>query len=184
MTEVKAKFPEVKYEDVEKVLEANGTKGVVVDVRHAIELEEDGRIDGFINVPLDKVKMAFTMEPLEFELTFHASKPDPKKDVIFSCRSGRRALMAAESLQELETYPHIKVYAGSFQDWVMKGGSFTQGPLKGGRRVPGVDKKGKGDAGKKKEAAEEEKKGGADEGENNEESATEQDSDNKEKDEK
>lgn len=161
MTEVKAKFPELKYEQVKEVLEANGTKGVVVDVRHEKELEEDGRIPGFVNVPLDKVKVAFVMAPVEFELTFHAKMPDPNKDVIFSCRSGRRALMAAEELQKLETYPHIKVYTGSFQDWLMHGGAFIQGPANNSRVMPFADEKEKGDADAKKEGAKENEDGNA-----------------------
>lgn len=155
MTEVKAKFPELNYEQVREVLEANGTKGVVVDVRHEKELEDDGRVPGFVNVPLDQVKMAFVMTPFEFELTFHAKKPDPNNDVIFSCRSGRRALMAAEQLQQLETYPNIKVYPGSFQDWMMRGGAFIQGPANNSRVMPFADEKEKGDADAKKEGAKE-----------------------------
>lgn len=177
MTEVKATFPEVNYEEVKKVLEANGTKGVVIDVRHPKELEEDGWVPGFINIPLDSVKMAFVMEPLEFEIMYHAKKPDPKQDVIFSCRSGRRAMMAAESLQEMETYPNIKVYAGSFQDWIMNGGDFTVGPLTKDGKTPGGDRKTEEDVNKGKEGGgksqEDKKKGGGDKSEGDSKNDTE-----------
>ncbi|XP_050045251.2 rhodanese domain-containing protein CG4456-like isoform X1 [Dermacentor andersoni] len=130
MTEVKAKFPEVKFQQVQEVLKHHGKKGSVIDVREPQELIEDGRIKGFINIPLKDVQQAFSMRPEEFKLHYNADKPDPKKDVIFSCRSGRRAVMAAEKLQELGTYHKIKVYPGSFQDWVLHNGEFTQGPEK------------------------------------------------------
>uniref|UniRef100_A0A023FCS6 Putative secreted salivary gland peptide ixodes scapularis secreted salivary gland peptide n=1 Tax=Amblyomma cajennense TaxID=34607 RepID=A0A023FCS6_AMBCJ len=128
MTEVKAKFPEVTFEQVKAVLE-DEDKGVVVDVREKRELREDGSIPGFINIPLGEVETAFEKDPDEFKRLYHTKKPDPAKDVIFSCRSGRRALMAAEKLQELGTYHSIKVYPGSFQDWVLNGGDFHQVPL-------------------------------------------------------
>ncbi|KAK8760621.1 hypothetical protein V5799_028113 [Amblyomma americanum] len=128
MTEVKAKFPELTFQQVKAVLK-DKNRGVVVDVREPKELREDGSIPGSINVPLGDVQTAFEMGPGAFKSHYHADKPDPAKDIIFSCRSGRRALMAAEKLQELGTYHNIKVYPGSFQDWVLQGGDFNQAPL-------------------------------------------------------
>lgn len=179
MTEVKAKFPEVKYAEVDEVLKANGTKGVVIDVRHPKELEEDGRVSGFINIPLDSVKMAFVMEPLEFELMYHATKPDPKQDVIFSCRSGRRAMMAAESLQEMGTYPNIKVYSGSFQDWLIHGGAFTRGPLTEDKEKPGADQKTEEDVDKEKQGGGESQKDSEGDDSNDIEGVDEQEKDKK-----
>ncbi|XP_077515207.1 rhodanese domain-containing protein CG4456-like isoform X1 [Amblyomma americanum] len=128
MTEVKAKFPELTFQQVKAVLK-DKNRGVVVDVREPKELREDGSIPGSINVPLGDVQTAFEMDPGAFKSHYHADKPDPAKDIIFSCRSGRRALMAAEKLQELGTYHNIKVYPGSFQNWVLQGGDFNQAPL-------------------------------------------------------
>lgn len=51
MTEVKAQFPEVNFEQVQDVLRHHGKKGSVVDVRDPQELIEDGSVKGFINVP-------------------------------------------------------------------------------------------------------------------------------------
>ncbi|KAL1422412.1 hypothetical protein MTO96_022280 [Rhipicephalus appendiculatus] len=127
MTEVKAHFPEVTFEQVRDVLKHHGKKGSVIDVREPQELIDDGRVKGFINVPLQDVQEAFGMHPEDFKNRYESEKPDPKKDVIFSCRSGRRALIAAEKLEELGTYQRIKVYAGSFQDWFLHNGEFTQG---------------------------------------------------------
>ncbi|KAH8041060.1 hypothetical protein HPB51_013720 [Rhipicephalus microplus] len=50
------------------------------------------------------VQEAFGMHPEDFKNRYHVEKPDPKKDIIFSCRSGRRAAIAAEKLEELGTY--------------------------------------------------------------------------------
>ncbi|XP_037561463.2 rhodanese domain-containing protein CG4456 [Dermacentor silvarum] len=149
MTEVKAKFPEVNFEQVREVLKHHGKKGSVIDVREPQELIDDGRVEGFINIPLNDVQSAFVMHPEEFKIHYNVNKPDPKKDVIFSCRSGRRAVMAAEKLQELDTYHKIKVYPGSFQDWFLHNGEFKQGPLKSPKGTGDAKKKEKNDDSKK-----------------------------------
>lgn len=161
MTEVKARFPEVTFEQVQDVLKHHGEKGSVIDVREPQELIDDGRVKGFINIPLKDVKVAFVMNPKDFKQRYHVEKPDQTKDVIFSCRSGRRALIAAEKLEELDTYHKIKVYTGSFQDWFLHNGEFTQGPEKSPE--PAGDAKEK-EKKKEKESgdAEEEGDGGAD----------------------
>ncbi|KAH7963081.1 hypothetical protein HPB52_019510 [Rhipicephalus sanguineus] len=59
---------------------------------------------GRSSVQVKDVKVAFVMNPKDFKQRYHVEKPDQTKDVIFSCRSGRRALIAAEKLEELDTY--------------------------------------------------------------------------------
>ncbi|XP_075747746.1 rhodanese domain-containing protein CG4456 isoform X1 [Rhipicephalus microplus] len=141
MTEVKARFPEVTFEQVQDVLKHHGKKGAVIDVREPQELIDDGRVKGFINIPLKDVQEAFGMHPEDFKNRYHVEKPDPKKDIIFSCRSGRRAAIAAEKLEELGTYHKIKVYAGSFQDWFMRKGEFIQGPEENTKAAGDMKKK-------------------------------------------
>uniref|UniRef100_A0A0K8RHC2 Putative secreted salivary gland peptide n=1 Tax=Ixodes ricinus TaxID=34613 RepID=A0A0K8RHC2_IXORI len=116
-----ATFPVVKFSEVEAVRSHNQT-GVVIDVREPSELETDGRIPNFHNIPLKSVPEAFELEPKEFETKYNFSKPEADDVIIFSCRSGRRALLAAQRLDKLHKYRNIKVYEGSFQDWLKQGG--------------------------------------------------------------
>lgn len=44
-------FPEVNFTEVQDILKANGTKGVVIDVREVPEIKRDGRVPGFHNIP-------------------------------------------------------------------------------------------------------------------------------------
>ncbi|KAL3223764.1 hypothetical protein MRX96_027080 [Rhipicephalus microplus] len=92
-------------------------------------------------IAVKDVQEAFGMHPEDFKNRYHVEKPDPKKDIIFSCRSGRRAAIAAEKLEELGTYHKIKVYAGSFQDWFMRKGEFIQGPEENTKAAGDMKKK-------------------------------------------
>ncbi|KAM7301675.1 putative secreted salivary gland peptide [Ixodes scapularis] len=116
-----ATFPVVEFSEVEAVRSHNKT-GVVIDVREPEELETDGRIPNFHNIPLKSIPEAFELEPKEFETKYNFSKPEADDVIIFSCRSGRRALLAAQRLDKLQKYRNIKVYEGSFQNWLKCGG--------------------------------------------------------------
>lgn len=58
---------------------------VIIDVRTAAEWEA-GRIPGATHVPLD-------------ELTSRASELPADREIVFSCKSGGRSLMAAQAFQ-------------------------------------------------------------------------------------
>ncbi|XP_018027608.1 rhodanese domain-containing protein CG4456 [Hyalella azteca] len=92
---------------------------VVVDVRPAEDLANDGRIPGSFNVPLPELVAAFKLESAAFNAQYGFEKPAADK-LVLSCRSGGPALEAWRSLSPLG-YCHARVYFGSFLDWQAKG---------------------------------------------------------------
>lgn len=97
-------FPEVNFTEVQDILKANGTKGVVIDVREVPEIKRDGRVPGFHNIPLMEVADAFQKEPDDFLATYNFTMPEKSDTIVFSCRSGRRALLGAQKLDALGGY--------------------------------------------------------------------------------
>ncbi|CAN7996782.1 unnamed protein product, partial [Ixodes hexagonus] len=95
-------IPVVEFEEVEAV-RSGKQKGVVIDVREPEELARDGRVPGFHNIPLKFVKEgAFGLEPEEFQMKYNFAKPKAEDLIIFSCRSGRRSLIAAQEVAKLK----------------------------------------------------------------------------------
>ncbi|KAF2363957.1 Rhodanese-like domain [Trinorchestia longiramus] len=105
--------------DVESLLPGIADGSIVlVDVRTPNELLETGIIPGSYNVPLAEIEAAFALESVEFKAQYGFEKPRADKLVI-TCRSGRRATVAWNSLKELG-YCKARVYFGSFLDWQAK----------------------------------------------------------------
>merc|ERR1712066_379991 len=95
---------------------------VLIDVRNATELEDPGQIPGSVHLPLYEVTQAFNMNREQFEGKYGFVKPNiDDKNVVLTCRSGRRILVADSRLQNLG-YNHIRLYYGSFKDWKKNGG--------------------------------------------------------------
>jgi len=60
-------------------------------------------------------------------LRYNFSKPDPQRtDIILTCRSGRRVLVADRRMKRLG-YQHLRIYSGSFRDWAKRGGKVIRG---------------------------------------------------------
>ena len=54
------------------------------------------------------------------------SIPEPgRKDIVLTCRSGRRVLVA-DAILKKQGYPHLRIYSGSFKDWVKQGGKYDK----------------------------------------------------------
>ncbi|XP_067121962.1 rhodanese domain-containing protein CG4456-like [Centruroides vittatus] len=115
---------DIKFEDLKQQLE--NSKIVLIDVRESDELAKDGRIPGSINIPLGEVEKAFSMIPDKFQNKYGISFPSKSdSQLVFSCRSGRRATMAVQQIQKMG-FSQVKCYLGSFQDWVEKGGDIEK----------------------------------------------------------
>ena len=61
------------------------------------------------------------MEDTEFQKKYEFNKPSKDDKFVVSCKSGYRAGKAGEYLLNLG-YQRIRVYRGSFNDWVANGG--------------------------------------------------------------
>eukprot|EP00088_Acartia_fossae_P030227 TRINITY_DN31201_c0_g1_i1.p1 TRINITY_DN31201_c0_g1~~TRINITY_DN31201_c0_g1_i1.p1 ORF type:complete len:166 (-),score=46.34 TRINITY_DN31201_c0_g1_i1:47-544(-) len=95
---------------------------VLIDVRNPDELENDGTIPGSVNVPLPEIPEAFEMEPEAFKEKYKFDLPaKDRKDLVLTCRSGRRILVAESKMKPLG-YTHLRLYRGSFKDWQANGG--------------------------------------------------------------
>jgi len=91
---------------------------LLIDVRTPAEIEDTGRIPGSINIPLDNLypKLGSSTTQTEFSSQFGRKKPSSNTQIIFSCRSGKRAQKSAEKAIELG-YTNVWVYEGSWIDW-------------------------------------------------------------------
>jgi len=117
----KITFPQdVKFDELEILLEEK--RIVLIDVRRPEELVTDGRIPGSVNVPLQDIPEAFILEKKDFKEKYGFELPDKDaKNVVLTCRSGRRILKANESLKKLG-YKNLRLYRGSILDWKANNG--------------------------------------------------------------
>ncbi|KAG5454222.1 Thiosulfate sulfurtransferase/rhodanese-like domain-containing protein 3 [Clonorchis sinensis] len=94
---------DIVHIDCQELRERMRTKNIMlIDVREPIELEESGRIDGAINIPLADVEQAFQMEPSDFQKKYGVTKPDKSdNNIVFSCQSGKRSLHALQIANRL-----------------------------------------------------------------------------------
>ncbi|VDO01024.1 unnamed protein product [Rodentolepis nana] len=85
-----------------KIIQTEPRGAQLFDVRDPNELEEDNRLPGAVNIPLDDIEMAFTLDDADFQAKYGVPKPKPSDDnLVFSCRAGRRSLIACEKVQNL-----------------------------------------------------------------------------------
>ncbi|KAK2573729.1 Thiosulfate:glutathione sulfurtransferase [Acropora cervicornis] len=72
------------------------------DVRETDEVASTGKIPLSINIPLNEIVTAFIMSPEEFLSKYNVPKPKvTDENLIFYCRSGKRAEKAVESVEKL-----------------------------------------------------------------------------------
>ncbi|CAL8085083.1 unnamed protein product [Calicophoron daubneyi] len=89
----------------------------LIDVREAEELENVGRFDGAIHIPLADVGEAFEMSPQEFLKKYKIQKPaKDDRRLVFCCRSGRRSLIAVRIIDPLG-YKWALNLKGGYLDW-------------------------------------------------------------------
>jgi rhodanese-related sulfurtransferase len=94
---------------------ANGNT-LVVDVRDAPEVEQNGKIAGAVHVT--RGMLEFRADP---ESPYHDQNFAKDKTVILYCASGGRAALGGQALKELG---YADVYnLGAFKDWAEAGGA-------------------------------------------------------------
>jgi rhodanese-related sulfurtransferase len=109
VAEAKARIENLDVEAVERELQSGDA--VLVDIRDAPELEQNGRIPGAVHVPRGMLEFrADTTSP------YHAEPLDPSKRVILHCASGGRSALAARTLQEMG-YENVAHLDGGFNAW-------------------------------------------------------------------
>lgn len=91
---------------------------LLIDVRSKREIKETGQIPGSINIELETVcqKLGPSTSESDFCSLFGRPKPSICTQLIFTCRSGKRALQSAEQATSLG-YKNVWIYEGSWNDW-------------------------------------------------------------------
>lgn len=109
---------------------------ILVDVREPVEMSSTGVIPSAVAVPLSSQPDALFLTPEEFETRFGYPKPGvpeasldpshggaPAGDIVFYCKAGVRARMAAQIAVQAGYDPErIGVYDGSWLDWAKNKG--------------------------------------------------------------
>lgn len=107
--EAKGRVENLDPDAVEREL-ASGD-AVLVDLREAEELDQNGRIPGAIHVP--RGMLEFRADPTS---PYHQEPLDPSKRVILHCASGGRSALGASVLQEMG-YSNVAHLDGGITAW-------------------------------------------------------------------
>uniref|UniRef100_A0A8D8D177 Heat shock protein 67B2 n=1 Tax=Culex pipiens TaxID=7175 RepID=A0A8D8D177_CULPI len=99
----------------------NHPEKLLVDVRNPEELAATGVIPTSINIPLKTVADELKLSPEAFQAKYGRKKPAESDPIIFSCRSGVRAGMAANEADKLG-FKNVKNYVGSWLEYAEKNG--------------------------------------------------------------
>ncbi|KAM8709773.1 hypothetical protein ACLKA7_016558 [Drosophila subpalustris] len=107
------------YEQVKDV--PNHPEIYLIDVRNQDELAATGKIPASLNIPLPDLDKALKLSSQDFKQNYGREKPENDADIIFTCRSGKRA-QDAEVIAKNAGFTNIRVYSGSWLDWAEKQG--------------------------------------------------------------
>ncbi|XP_054261194.1 rhodanese domain-containing protein CG4456-like isoform X2 [Macrosteles quadrilineatus] len=108
---------EFRHLDYKQLIETkNSPNNIVIDVREKKELDETGVIPGAHHIPLGDIETAFNTPEDEFKKKYNFEKPTTEDSVIFSCRSGKRSLVALEKALA-SGFKNAKHYKGGWLDW-------------------------------------------------------------------
>ena len=95
---------------------------ILIDVRSPIEIKTQKALPSAHNIPIDKIERAFQKSDDQFKIDH--GFPKPSKDypnVILTCKSGGRAKFAEKLLSKIG-YGKLRIYEGSYNDWVANNG--------------------------------------------------------------
>ncbi|XP_063376985.1 rhodanese domain-containing protein CG4456-like isoform X1 [Cydia fagiglandana] len=110
----------VSFDDISKYTQQSDK--VIIDVRNPDEVASTGKIPSSINIPLGNVEPALkSMSDEQFRQHYQRNKPQPSSELIFYCKSGRRACQALDKALQLG-YSNSKTYVGSWDEWSSKSG--------------------------------------------------------------
>ena len=98
----------------------NSSSTVMVDSRKA-ELYNAGKIGNAVSIPFEKLvtpEHKFK-DKAALQAIFKAAGVTANKEIILYCQTGTRASHMYFILKEILKYPKVKVYDGSYNDWVL-----------------------------------------------------------------
>jgi len=110
---------DAEFADVKKLVDDGGA--TIVDVRNPGELATDGKIPKAVNLPLAEIPEALRLSEEAFRARYGFPRPGDHEPMVLHCKAGIRAAKAAGLLAQAG-FSNMRVYKGSFGDWVEKGG--------------------------------------------------------------
>nr|CAD7446982.1 unnamed protein product [Timema bartmani] len=85
----------VSYEELNTLI--HDKSAILIDVRERKELADTGVLPNSVNIPLGELEEALVNTPDDkFNEKYGISKPETSDKLVFSCRSGKRSLMATQ----------------------------------------------------------------------------------------
>ena len=121
------KILNIDFEELNEALEWDSI--LLIDVRNRSELISKGKIPKSFNVPLHEiVSGVFQLDKQNFTNKYDFEKPEKNDEFVVSCHSGYRALKAGKYLKSLG-YRSVRVYNGSFEDWILNSGTIIRGSM-------------------------------------------------------
>jgi rhodanese-related sulfurtransferase len=89
--------------------------GLLIDVRDAPEVQQNGKIAGAVNVSRGMLEFRADPDSPYYDKSFDRNRP-----VIVYCASGGRSALSGRTLKELG-FTHV-YNLGAFKDWAESGG--------------------------------------------------------------
>ncbi|XP_041483590.1 rhodanese domain-containing protein CG4456-like [Lytechinus variegatus] len=106
------------HDEMVKLVENGGA--IIIEVRRPDEIAATGMMNRACHIPLDELKEALSLPDDELKEKYGVDKPNPDgSNVVFTCRSGRRSLIALETAKEFG-YTKARHYSGGWNSWVEK----------------------------------------------------------------
>ncbi|XP_022122875.2 rhodanese domain-containing protein CG4456-like isoform X2 [Pieris rapae] len=103
------------YEEIAKSV--NKPNKIIVDVRNQDEIKTTGQIPSSINIPVNNIQEVLeSMSETEFQRKYHRPKPSQSDELIFYCKSGKRATEATNVALKLG-YSKSKKYLPGWDGW-------------------------------------------------------------------
>ncbi|XP_064115170.1 rhodanese domain-containing protein CG4456-like [Macrobrachium nipponense] len=112
-------FSDIDYSELQRKLDSDEI--TLIDVRLPKERSEEGMIPKSKNIVLEALGPIILFPDEKFAKRFGFKKPALDDPIVVSCLGGVRARTAQLALMGVG-YNNVRVYVGSFEDWITKGG--------------------------------------------------------------
>lgn len=119
VAEAKSRIQNLTPTEVQAELGRNGT--VLVDIREANELAENGLIPGAVHAP--RGMLEFYADPTT---PYYRAEFDPERRIILACASGGRSALAADRLRQMG-FANVAHLDGGLKAWKEQGLPVSQG---------------------------------------------------------